>query len=108
MLCLSIRFVKHNPCNNPSLRLCYASAMARPTKNPHAAALGRLGGKASMDARTPKEREEFARMGGTVGGKARAKKLSESRRKAIAKKAAEVRWGKKGKFNRPSKDSKTP
>ena len=44
-------------------------------KNPHAVALGRLGGK--------------------VGGKARAAKLSPARRKAIAKKAARARWKKR-------------
>lgn len=43
-----------------------------PTKNPAAVALGRLGG--------------------LKGGKARAKKLSAKQRKAIAKKAANVRW----------------
>jgi hypothetical protein len=41
-------------------------------KNPHAVALGRLGG--------PK------------GGKARAAALSPGRRKAIAKRAAQARW----------------
>jgi hypothetical protein len=43
-------------------------------KNPAAVALGRLGG--------------------AKGGKARAAKLSPARRKAIAKKAADKRWGK--------------
>lgn len=43
-------------------------------KNPAAVALGRLGG--------------------LKGGKARAKKLTPEQRKAIAKKAAESRWGK--------------
>jgi hypothetical protein len=43
-------------------------------KNPAAVALGRLGG--------------------AKGGAARAAKLSPARRKAIAKKAAEKRWGK--------------
>lgn len=43
-----------------------------PEKNPHAAALGRLGGK--------------------KGGPARATKLSAERRREIARKAAEVRW----------------
>jgi hypothetical protein len=47
---------------------------APPEKNPAAVALGRLGGK--------------------VGGKARAAKLSPAKRKAIAKKAAAKRWGK--------------
>ncbi len=44
-------------------------------KNPAAVALGRLGG--------------------LKGGKARAMKLSATKRKAIAIKAANVRWGKK-------------
>jgi hypothetical protein len=43
-------------------------------KNPHAVALGRLGG--------------------AKGRKARAKTLSKARRTAIAKKAASVRWRK--------------
>jgi hypothetical protein len=42
-------------------------------KNPAAVALGRLGG--------------------LKGGKARAAKLSDAKRKAIAKKAARARWG---------------
>jgi hypothetical protein len=44
-------------------------------KNPHAVALGRLGG--------------------LKGGKARAAKLTQEQRKEIAKKAAKVRWQKK-------------
>jgi len=43
-------------------------------KNPHAVALGR--------------------MGGLKGGKARASKLSAERRRQIAKRAASKRWGK--------------
>lgn len=43
-------------------------------KNPHAVALGRMGGR--------------------KGGKARARKLSAERRREIAKKAARKRWGK--------------
>jgi len=42
------------------------------TRNPHAVALGR--------------------MGGLKGGKARAAKLSKKRRSEIAKKAARIRW----------------
>jgi hypothetical protein len=68
------------------------------TKNPHAVALGRLGGakggKISMQNRTADEREQFARKGGLVGGKRRAEALSAARRKAIAQKAAKARWGK--------------
>jgi hypothetical protein len=44
------------------------------TRNPHAVALGRLGG--------------------LKGGKARAEKLSPEKRKEIAKKAAKQRWSK--------------
>ena len=44
-----------------------------PAKNPAAVTLGRLGG--------------------LKGGKARAEKLPPAMRKAIAKKAAEARWG---------------
>lgn len=36
---------------------------------------------------------ELGRLGGLKGGKARAAKLSPEKRKAIAKKAAEKRWG---------------
>lgn len=43
-------------------------------KNPHAVALGRLGG--------------------LKGGKARAQKLTKTQRSEIARKAAEKRWGK--------------
>jgi len=48
---------------------------AAPTKNPHAVALGRLGGK--------------------KGGRARAAKLSSAERTAIAQRAAKARWAKK-------------
>ena len=44
-------------------------------KNPHAVALGRLGG--------------------LKGGKARAEKLTPEERSSIARKAASARWGKK-------------
>lgn len=47
-----------------------------PAKNPHAVALGKLGG--------------------AKGGPARAKKLSAAKRSEIAKKAAAVRWAKGG------------
>lgn len=47
----------------------------QPAKNPHAQALGKLGG--------------------LKGGKARAAKLSAKKRSEIAKKAAAARWGKK-------------
>ena len=44
---------------------------------------------------TPEERSESARLAGTVGGPARAKKLSKAKRKEIAQKAAQARWGKR-------------
>ncbi len=44
-------------------------------RNPHAVALGKLGGM--------------------IGGRARAKSLSAKRRSAIAQKAAKTRWNKK-------------
>ena len=47
------------------------------TRNPHAVALGRLGGK--------------------KGGKARAAKLTPEQRSEISRKAARARWEKKGK-----------
>ena len=37
---------------------------------------------------------EIGRKGGLKGGKARAKKLSAAKKKAIARKAAKARWGK--------------
>ena len=64
-------------------------------KDPNAVALGRKGGKASMEGRTAEEREEFARQGGKAGGKARAKALTKAERAEIARKAAAARWGKK-------------
>lgn len=46
----------------------------KPAKNPHAVALGKLGG--------------------SKGGKARAENLSARRKRSIAKKAAKTRWAK--------------
>ena len=68
------RSSKKEDVNELAARLV-ARATEEPEKNPAAVALGRLGG--------------------LKGGKARAKKLSKKRRKEIAKKAAEARWGKK-------------
>jgi len=48
--------------------------LSEPQKNPHAVALGSLGGK--------------------KGGKARFEKLTPEQRTEIAKKAAKARWGK--------------
>jgi hypothetical protein len=45
----------------------------------------------SVDTRNPRK-VEAGRLGGLKGGKARAKQLSSSQRRAIAKKAAGKRW----------------
>ena len=60
-------------------------------KNRAAVALGRR----RAETAEPGEMSEIGRKGGTAGGPARAQKLSAKRRKAIAKKAAAARWGKK-------------
>jgi general stress protein YciG len=70
-------------------------------KNPHAVALGKLGGPKGGRARarnlTPERLSDIARMGGKAGGPARAKALSAAKRREIARKAAKARWGKSGK-----------
>ena len=50
----------------------------KPRKNPHAVALGRLGGK----------------KGGPKGGKARWDGVTKAERSEIARKAAQARWRK--------------
>ena len=56
--------------------------------------------KAATEEPTEKPKEKnpaavaLGRLGGLKGGKARAKSLSANKRKEIAKKAAETRWGK--------------
>ena len=52
-------------------------------------------GRKLVDLEPPKKNQaavELGRLGGLKGGKARAKKLSATKRKAIAKKAAKARW----------------
>jgi hypothetical protein len=63
-------------------------------KNPHAVALGRLGGKKRIESLTSEELSELSRSGGLVGGRARAEKLSSKRKSEIARKAAAARWAK--------------
>ena len=67
-------------------------------KNPHAVALGRLGGakggRARAEALTPARRTEIATKAGTAGGAARAKKMTKAQRSESARKAALSRWGK--------------
>ena len=72
--------------------------MAKTRKNPHAVALGRLGGKKGGPARaakmTPEQRSESARKAGQASGKVRLLSLTAKQRSAIARKAALARWGK--------------
>jgi len=67
-------------------------------KNPHAVALGRLGGSKGGNARAaalaPEVRTEIAVKAGKAGGMARAKKMTKAQRSESARKAALARWGK--------------
>ncbi len=69
-------------------------------KNPHAVALGKLGGPKGGRARakslTPEQLSAIATKGGKAGGPARAKALSAKKRSEISRKAAEARWSKNG------------
>jgi hypothetical protein len=62
-------------------------------KNPAAVALAKRRAKVLSAER----QSEIGRIAGLSGGHARAKKLTKAQRKAIAKKAAAARWGKKEK-----------
>ncbi len=80
-------------------------------KNPHAVALGRLGGKRRAQVLSEQQRRQIgikaglARVAGASakdfaiagkkGGKARARSLTKNQRQEIARKAAAARWGKK-------------
>ena len=57
------------------------------TKNPHAVALGRLGGKQRAKALSQEERSRIA----SKAGQARSKKLSKAERKRIAMLGVEAR-----------------
>jgi hypothetical protein len=73
--------------------------MPKPKKNPHAVALGRLGGLKGGHARaavlTTEEMQEIARKGGLVGGLARAASMTPKQRSSAASAAAKARWAKK-------------
>src|SRR5215469_4871232 len=62
-------------------------AMAK-RKNPNAVGLGRR--RAALAA--PGEMSKIGKVGGTVGGPARAAKLTKAERQEIARKAAAARW----------------
>jgi len=68
-------------------------------KNPHAQALGALGGKARTENLSAAEIAEIA----SKGGKARAKTLSAARRREIAKKAVVAREHKRAQQQRKGK-----
>lgn len=61
--------------------------MGTTTKNPHAQALGALGGKARAKNLSDAELAEIA----SKGGRARAKHLTAAKRKRIAKLAVDAR-----------------
>jgi hypothetical protein len=68
-------------------------------KNPHAQALGHLGGTARANILPQAQISEIA----SKGGKARAKTLSAARRREIAKKAAAAREHKRAQQPRKGK-----
>ncbi len=85
-------------------RLCYARGMTTPKKK-RPRDISQLAASIVQDATTapplrepPPEKNPAAvalgRLGGLKGGKARAAKLSAKKRKEIARRAAQARWGK--------------
>jgi hypothetical protein len=72
----------------------YDATMSK--KNPAAQALGRLGGKARAKALTDAELSKI----GTLGARARRKKLSPEERSEIARKAVQARIAKYGQKTR--------
>ena len=75
----------------PEVALCYAWIVE---KNPHAVALGGLGGKARAAKLTREELSAIGVKGGKKGGKARAAKLTAEQRSEAARKASQERWRK--------------
>jgi hypothetical protein len=73
--------------------------MAKKAKNPHAVALGKLGGRkgglATAKVLSPEQRRTNAKKAGDASGRARMTSISPAKRKEIAKKAAKARWAKK-------------
>jgi hypothetical protein len=92
----SLRGMKASTGN---LAACYHPAMPnrsrKPPEDENEAAVRVV---ATLTGDRPKEKNpaavELGRLGGKVGGPARAAKLSKKRRSAIARKAAVARWGK--------------
>lgn len=83
-------------------RLCYHSGMDKKKRssdvNVTAFQIAQEATKGKHSEFPAKEKNPAAvvlgRLGGLKGGPARAKKLSKKRRKEIARKAAQFRWGK--------------
>jgi hypothetical protein len=73
--------------------------MATKAKNPHAVALGKLGGRkgglATARKLSPEQRSANAQKAGEASGAARMKSLTPAKRREIAQKAAKARWSKK-------------
>jgi hypothetical protein len=63
--------------------------------NQRAAEIVRLSTEGNPQESVKEYLSRIGREGGLKGGKARAERLPASKRKAIAKKAAEARWSKK-------------
>ena len=64
------------------------------SKNPHAVALGRLGGKKGGPARAHALDQEALQECARKGGKARMEKLSPAERTEVGRKAVRARWDK--------------
>jgi hypothetical protein len=74
--------------------------MPNKAKNPHAVALGKLGGRkgglATHRKLPPEQRRENAKKAGDARGAARMMPLTPTKRKEIAQKAARSQWSKEG------------
>jgi hypothetical protein len=95
--CMTHRWVTHvqsYPCITADSSIINAIFPFVQRKNPHAVALGRLGGQKTAEVRSEEERREIGHRAGKVGGRARAEKLSSKRRSDIARQAAAARWAK--------------
>jgi len=67
------------------------------TLQEHLESIASMGGQARAEKLSTARKQAIGRKGGKVGGKARAAILTDEQRRAIARKAAEARWGKKKK-----------
>lgn len=65
------------------------------TLQEHMESIASLGGTARAAKLSSARKKAIAKKGGKAGGAARAKSLTKAERSAIAKKAAAARWGKK-------------